>query len=42
MAKGHELPMGGNCLQSGAFSDTILRNVAVCALTSSRLHDFPI
>ena len=27
-------------MQSGAFWDTILRNVTVCALTSSRLDDF--
>ena len=27
-------------MQSGAFWDTILRNVRVCALTSSRLDDF--
>ena len=29
-------------MQSGAFWDTILRNVTVCALTSSCLDDFPI
>ena len=29
-------------LQSGEFWDTILRNSPVCALTSSRLDDFPI
>ena len=27
-------------MQSGAFLDTILRNVPVCALTSSRLYNF--
>ena len=27
-------------MQSGAFSDTILRNVTDCTLTSSRLDDF--
>ena len=27
-------------MQSGAFSDTILSNVPVCTLASSRLDDF--
>ena len=49
VAEGQELPRGGpeiflrwRCaeMQSGAFWGTILRNVTVCALTSSRLDDF--
>ena len=48
MAEGQELPRGSGIffrwicaeMQSGAFWDTILRNVTVCALTSSRLDDF--
>ena len=46
VAEGDKLPRGSGgkwiCteMQSGAFWDTIVRNVTVCALTSSRLDDF--
>jgi len=29
-------------MKSGAFSDTVLRNFTVCALTSSRLDSFSV
>ena len=41
MGEGHELPGGAGVaeMQSGAFLRHILRNVTVCALTSSLLDD---